>query len=107
MQKGSRGLFGTFSFSSAQGARNLAWLSCLWALTNNVQKRKEERQEKEGFSYFIIALSFLVQFTQDKLQYVQKIHCYNYMYNSFFNLLIQGQILLSYTIFHLYFCMVY
>ena len=40
-----------------------AWLSCLWALTNNVQKRKEKRKEKGGFSNFIITLSFLVQFT--------------------------------------------
>jgi hypothetical protein len=41
--------------------------SCLWVLTNNVQKRKEEREEKGGFSDFIITASFLVQFRQNKL----------------------------------------
>ena len=59
-----------------------AWLSCLWALTNNVQKRKEKREKKGGFSNFTITQSFLVQFTQKKLQYVQKIHCYNYMHKN-------------------------
>jgi hypothetical protein len=86
---------------------HMAWLSCLWALTNNVQKRKEEREEKGGFSNFIITLSFLVQFTQDKLQYVQKIRCYNYMYKFLLNLLVKGPFLLSYTIFCLDFWMVH
>ena len=84
-----------------------AWLSCLWALTNNVQKRKEEREKKGGFSNFIITQSFLVQFTQNKLQYVQKIHCYNYMHKNSKILLIKGQFLLLYIIFHLDFCMVH